>query len=68
MAATVANPTLVGMSTRLMRDRNHPKTIVSIHICTLLATLIAICRIFATLSIDPRLWNHTRSLGFRPRF
>ena len=68
MAATVANLTLVGMSTGLMRDRNHPKTIVSIHICALLATLIAICRIFATLSLDPRLWNHTWSLGFRPRF
>ena len=68
MAATVANLTLVGMSTGLMRDRNHPKTIVSIHICALLATLIAICRIFATLSLDPRLWNQTWSLGFRPRF
>jgi hypothetical protein len=68
MAATVANLTLVGMSTGLMRDRNHPKTIVSIHISALLATLIAICRIFATLSLDPRLWNHTWSLGFRPRF
>ncbi len=68
MAATVANLTLVGMSTGLMRDRNHPKTIVSIHICALLATLIAICRIFATLSLEPRLWNHTWSQGFRPRF
>lgn len=68
MAATVANLTLVGMSTGLMRDRNHPKTIVSIHSSALLATLIAICRIFATLSLDPRLWNHTWSLGFRPRF
>jgi hypothetical protein len=68
MAATVANLTLVGMSTGLMRDRNYPKTSVSIHISALLATLIAICRIFATLSLDPRLWNHTWSLGFRPRF
>jgi hypothetical protein len=68
MAATVANLTLVGMSTGLMRDRNHPKTIVSIHICALLATLIAICRIFATLSLEPRLWNHTWSHGFRPPF
>jgi hypothetical protein len=68
MAATVANLTLMGMSTGLMRDRNHPKTIVSIQISALLATLIAICRIFATLSLDPRLWNHTWSLGFRPRF
>jgi len=68
MAATVANLTLVGMSTGLMRDRNHPKTIVSIHICALLATLIAICRSFATLSLYPRLWNQTWSLGFRPHF
>ena len=68
MAATVANLTLVGMRTGLMRDRNHPKTIVSIHISALLATLIAICRIFATLSLDPRLWNPTWSLGFRPHF
>jgi Transposase DDE domain len=68
MAATVANLTLVGMSTGLMPDRNHPKTIISIHICALLAALIAICRIFATLSLDPRLWNRTWSLGFRPRF
>jgi len=68
MAATVANLTLVGMSTGLMRDRNHPKTIDSIHICALLATLIAICRTFATLSLDTRLWNHTWSLGFRPHF
>jgi transposase len=68
MAATVANLTLVGMRTGLMRDRNHPKTIVSIHISALLATLIAICRLFATLSLDPRLWNHTWSLGFRPHF
>jgi hypothetical protein len=68
MAATVANLTLVGMSTGLMRDRNHPKTIGSVHICALLATLIAICRLFATLSLDPRLWNHTWSLGFRPHF
>ncbi len=68
MAATVANLTLVGMRTGLMRDRNHPKMIVSIHISALLATLIAICRLFATLSLDPRLWNHTWSLGFRPHF
>jgi hypothetical protein len=68
MAASVANLTLVGMRTGLMRDRNHPKTIVSIDISALLATLIAICHSFATLSLDPRLWNHTWSLGFRPHF
>jgi hypothetical protein len=68
MVATVANLTPVGMSTGPIRHRNHPKTIVSIHVCALLATLIAICRTFATLSLDPRLWNHTWSLGFRPRF
>jgi hypothetical protein len=68
MAATVANLTLVGTRTGLLRDRNHPKTIISIHICALLATLTAICRLFATLSLDPRLWNHPRSLAFRPRF
>ena len=68
MAASVANLTLVGMRTGLMRDRNRPKTIVSIHISALLATLIAICHSFATLSLDPRLWNHTWSLGFRPHF
>jgi hypothetical protein len=68
MAATVANLTLVGMRTGLLRDRNHPKTIISIHISALLATLTAICRLIATLSLDPRLWNHPRNLGFRPRF
>jgi hypothetical protein len=68
MAATVANLTLVAMRTGLMRDRNHPKTIISIHISASLATLIAICRLFVTLSLDPKLWNHTQSLGFRPHF
>src|SRR5215216_3657624 len=68
MAATVANLTLVAMRIGLMRDRNHPKTIISIHISASLATLIAICRLFVTLSLDPRLWNHTQSLGFRPHF
>src|SRR5829696_1647909 len=68
MAATVANLTLVAMRIGLMRDRNHPKTIISIHISASLATLIAICRLFVTLSLDPKLWNHTQSLGFRPHF
>jgi hypothetical protein len=35
MAATVANLTLVGTRTGLLRDRNHPKTIISIHISAL---------------------------------
>jgi len=68
MAATVANLTLVATRTGLIRHRNHPKTIISIHISDLLATLIAICRLFATLSLDSRLSNHTRSRGFRPHF
>jgi hypothetical protein len=68
MAATVANLTLVATRTGLMRDRNRPKTIVSVHISYLMATLIALCRLFATLSPDPTLWNHTRSPGFRPHF
>ena len=55
MAATVANLTLVATRTGLIRHRNHPKTIISIHISDLLATLIAICRLFATLSLDSRL-------------
>ncbi len=69
MAATVANLTLVATRTGLMRDRNRPKTmIISVHISYLMATLIALCRLFATLSPDPRLWDHTRSRGFRPHF
>ena len=68
MAATVANLTLVATKIGLMQDRNHPRTTIPIHIRALLATLIAICRTFATPSLDPRLWNHTWSLGFRPRF
>lgn len=66
MAATVANLTLVATGTGLMRDRNHSRTIISIRIRALLAMLIAICSLFAALSLDPRLRNHTRSLGFRP--
>lgn len=68
IAATVANLTLVATGTGLMRDRNHPRTIISIHIRALLAAVIAICGLFAALSLDPRLRNHTRRLGFRPRF
>jgi len=40
MAATVANLTLMAMRTGLMRDRNHPKTIISVHVRALLAVLI----------------------------
>ncbi len=68
IAATVANLTLVATGTGLMRDRNHPRTTVSINILSLLAAVILICSLFATLSLDPRLRNHTRSLGFRPHF
>jgi hypothetical protein len=58
MAATVANLTLVATKTGLMRDRNHPQTIISIYMSTL-------CLWFAMCS---QLCRHTRSLGFRPRF
>lgn len=68
MAATVANLTLVATRVGLMRDRNHPKTVVSIHVRALLATLITICRSSVALSLDPRLRRHIRSPGFRPRF
>ena len=68
MAATVANLTLVATGTGLMRDRNHPRTIISIYVRALLAALIAICSLFAALLLDPRLRNHTRSLSFRPCF
>jgi hypothetical protein len=40
MAATVANLTLMAMRTGLMRDRNHPKTVISAHVCALLAVPI----------------------------
>jgi hypothetical protein len=40
MAATVANLTLMAMSTGLMRDRNHPKTVISVHVRALLAVPI----------------------------
>lgn len=68
MAATVANLTLVATGIGLMRDRNHPRRIISIHIRAPLTALIAICSLFAALSLDPRFRNHTRSLGFRPHF
>lgn len=68
MAATITNLTLVAMRTGLMRNRNHPKTIISMHILDLLAILIAICSLFAAPPLDPGLRNHTRSLCFRPRF
>ena len=58
MAATVANLTLVATRVGLMRDRNHPQTIISIHLSTL-------CLWFATCSL---LCRPARSLGFRPRF
>jgi hypothetical protein len=68
MAATVANLTLVATGTGLMRDRNHPRTIISIYVRALLAALIAICSLFAALLLDPRLRNHTPTLSFRPCF
>ena len=46
MAATVANLTLVATRVGLMRDRNHPQTIISIHV----HALFVVRRVFATLS------------------
>jgi hypothetical protein len=46
MAATVANLTLVATRTGLMRDRNHPQTIISIHV----HASFVVRRVFATLS------------------
>ena len=46
MAATVVNLTLVATRTGLMRDRNHPQTIISIHAYA----LFVVRRVFATLS------------------
>jgi len=46
MAATVANLTLVATKTGLMRDRNHPQTIISIHGYA----LFMVRHVFATLS------------------
>jgi hypothetical protein len=40
MAATVANLTLMAMRTGLMRDRNHPKTVISVHVRALLVVPI----------------------------
>ncbi len=68
IAATVANLTLVATRTGLMRDRNHPRTVISVHVRALSATRIVVCGLFAALSFDPRLRNHTRSLAFRPHF
>ena len=64
MAATVANLTLVATRTGLMRDRNHFRTIVSIYIYDFLATLVAICCLSVTPSLDRRLWNSPRSRVF----
>lgn len=68
IAATVANLTLVATGTGLMRDRNHPRTIISINIRSLLAAVILICSLFAAPSLDPRLRVWFRSLAFRPHF
>jgi hypothetical protein len=68
MAATAANLTLVATRTGLIRDRNHLETIIPINISDLLATPIAIYRLFVTLSLDRRLWNCPGSMGFRPHF
>jgi Transposase DDE domain/Transposase domain (DUF772) len=46
MAATVANLTLVASRVGLMRDRNHPQKIISIH----LYALFMVRHVFATLS------------------
>src|SRR5215207_6131051 len=46
MAATVANLTLVARRIGLMRDRNQPQTIISIHAYA----LFVVRRVFATLS------------------
>src|SRR5215207_6089281 len=46
MAATVANLTLVARRVGLMRDRNHPQTIISIH----LYALFMVRYVFATPS------------------
>jgi hypothetical protein len=61
LAATVANLTLVATGVGLMRDRNHPRTIIFIYICAPLATLIAICTVFTARFT-------CRSLAFRPHF
>ena len=46
MAATVANLTLVATKIGLMQDRNHPQTIISIHVYA----LFMVRHVFATLS------------------
>jgi Transposase DDE domain/Transposase domain (DUF772) len=58
IAATVANLTLVARRIGFMRDHNHPKTIIPTHVSALLVTLIAVCRLFAALSLDPKPRNH----------
>jgi hypothetical protein len=53
MAATVANLTLMAMRTGLMRDRNHPKRVISVHVRALLAVPIgfaACLRIWLSIS------------------
>jgi Transposase DDE domain/Transposase domain (DUF772) len=61
LAATVANLTLVATKTGLMRDRNHPRTIIYMHVHALLAALVAIRTLFTA--------GFTfQSLAFRPRF
>ena len=74
MAATVANLTLVAMRTGLMRDRNHPKTVISAHVRALLAVPIGfaaclrICLSIPGSGATLGAWGHARCLGFRPRF
>jgi Transposase DDE domain/Transposase domain (DUF772) len=68
LAATVANLTLVATGAGLMRDRNHPRSIISVQIRALLAALIAIRSLFAAPSLGPRLRVWFRSRTFRPRF
>ena len=64
MASTVANLTLVATRVGLMRDRNRPRTIVSVYTSDLLATLIAICCLSVAPSLDRRRWNRPRSRVF----
>jgi transposase len=61
IAATVANLTLAATKTGLMRDLNHPKTIISTHVHAMLASQIAICPLFTARFTS-------RSLAFRPPF
>ena len=61
IAATVANLTLAATKTGLMRDLNHPKTIISTHVHAMLASQIAICALFTARFTS-------RILTFRPHF